>query len=114
MKGIICLWGGAIVDIPAGWHICDGNDGTPDLRDRFVVGAGNSYAVDDSGGAASHTHGFTGDGHIHSIPNTNACPGAAANLCLDGTDTGSTAAAGTTDSEDSRPPYYALAYIIKL
>lgn len=46
MKGIICLWGGAIVDIPAGWALCDGNSGRPDLRDRFVIGAGNTYAVD--------------------------------------------------------------------
>jgi len=48
MKGIICLWGGAIVDIPAGWHLCDGNAGTPDLRDKFVIGAGSSYSPDDT------------------------------------------------------------------
>lgn len=48
MKGIICLWGGAIVDIPAGWHLCDGTNGTPDLRDRFVIGAGSTYNPDDT------------------------------------------------------------------
>ncbi len=52
MKGIICLWGGAIADIPAGWHLCDGSTiGTqilPDLRDRFIVGAGSTYAPDDT------------------------------------------------------------------
>jgi len=48
MKGIIVLWGGAIVDIPAGWALCNGNGGRPDLRDKFVVGAGNTYSPDDT------------------------------------------------------------------
>jgi len=48
MKGIIVLWGGAIVDIPAGWALCDGNSGRPDLQDKFVIGAGNAYAPDDT------------------------------------------------------------------
>jgi len=48
MKGIIVLWGGAIVDIPAGWSLCDGSMGKPDLRAKFVIGAGSTYAVDDS------------------------------------------------------------------
>ncbi len=43
MKGIVCLWGGDIADIPSGWHLCDGNAGTPDLRSRFVIGAGSTY-----------------------------------------------------------------------
>lgn len=48
MKNIICIWAGAIVDIPAGWALCDGNGGRPDLRDKFVIGAGNTYAPDDT------------------------------------------------------------------
>lgn len=48
MKGIIVLWSGAIVDIPSGWHLCDGTQGTPDLRDMFVIGAGDTFAPDDS------------------------------------------------------------------
>lgn len=48
MKGIVCLWSGAIVDIPAGWQLCDGTNGTPDLRDKFIIGAGDTYAVDAS------------------------------------------------------------------
>lgn len=48
MKGIIVLWGGAIVDIPAGWALCDGLNGRPDLRDRFVIGAGTSFSPDDT------------------------------------------------------------------
>lgn len=48
MKGIIVLWGGAIVDIPAGWALCNGAGGTPDLRDKFIIGAGNTYSPDDT------------------------------------------------------------------
>ncbi|MBA7678649.1 hypothetical protein ES703_86927 [subsurface metagenome] len=46
MQNIIVLWSGAIVDIPAGWALCDGNNGTPDLRDCFVIGAGSIFAPD--------------------------------------------------------------------
>lgn len=42
MKCIIVIWSGAVVDIPAGWALCDGNNGTPDLRDKLVIGAGGS------------------------------------------------------------------------
>ena len=42
MKNIIVIWSGAVVDIPTGWALCDGNNGTPDLRGKFVVGAGGA------------------------------------------------------------------------
>ncbi|MBA7670356.1 hypothetical protein ES703_78501 [subsurface metagenome] len=48
MRNIICIWAGAVVDIPAGWSLCDGNGGRPDLRDKFVIGAGNAYNPDDT------------------------------------------------------------------
>lgn len=48
MKNIICLWSGAVVDIPAGWALCDGNNGTPNLTDKFVIGAGSTYSPDDT------------------------------------------------------------------
>jgi hypothetical protein len=62
--GIISMWSGSIGSIPSGWLICDGTNGTPDLRNRFVVGAGSTYAVNATGGTAdaivvSHTHTFT-------------------------------------------------------
>ena len=60
MPGMIVAWHGAVVDIPVGWALCDGTNGTPDLRDRFIIGAGSTYALDATGGAAtvdlSHTH----------------------------------------------------------
>ncbi len=82
-NGII-MWGGAIVDIPAGWYLCDGNNSTPDLRGRFVIGAGGAYAKGAIGGAETinlqhyhstadhvlswnempyHNHGDNGHGH---------------------------------------------------
>ena len=44
------MWSGAIVDIPTGWALCNGSNNTPDLRNKFVAGAGDSYAVDATGG----------------------------------------------------------------
>ena len=51
--GAILMWSGSIGSIPSGYVICDGTNGTPDLRDRFIVGAGNSYSVGNNGGFAS-------------------------------------------------------------
>jgi microcystin-dependent protein len=83
--GIILLWSGSIASIPSGWLLCNGSSGTPDLRDRFVVGAGTSYAVGATGGSAtttlaeanlpSHTHSISASGttstvdinHTHSV-----------------------------------------------
>ena len=59
--GGIIMWSGSTSSVPDGWRLCDGGGGTPDLRNRFVVGAGSSYAVDATGGSAdstlpSHSH----------------------------------------------------------
>jgi len=78
VAGMIMLWSGAIVNIPAGWLLCDGTSGTPNLRDRFVVGAGSTYAVAGTGGSTtiaeanlpSHVHAagsLTGGAHTHNI-----------------------------------------------
>src|SRR5450756_1924749 len=67
----IILWAGAIVDIPLGWSLCDGNNGTPDLRDRFVTGAGN-LAVGAIGGEATHTLSIDEmPAHTHSATTAN-------------------------------------------
>ena len=108
-RGMILLWSGSIVTIPAGWILCDGNNGTPDLTNQFVVGAGGVYAVGATGGAPSHSHPFTTDGHEHTIP---------AGMQIE-TGTGKAAVtsnvtdSGTTNNDSSLPPYYALAYIMK-
>lgn len=53
--GIITMWSGSSNNIPTGWALCNGQNGTPDLRDKFLVGAGNTYQVGATGGNASHT-----------------------------------------------------------
>jgi hypothetical protein len=63
--GIIMLWSGSSASIPTGWTLCNGSNGTPDLRNNFVVGAGTTYAVGGTGGSKdlvvpSHTHTATG------------------------------------------------------
>lgn len=68
-KGMITLWYGSIVSIPTGWALCNGTNGTPDLRDRFVVGAGTSYTVGATGGATTST--FAGN-HNHTAVLTSA------------------------------------------
>ncbi len=76
VTGMIILWSGAANNIPTGFVICDGNNSTPDLRNRFVVGAGDSYSVGNSGGSndvtlstsqlPSHDHSFSGSqSHDH-------------------------------------------------
>jgi hypothetical protein len=141
-SGGIILWSGSVASIPSGWFLCDGNNSTPDLRDRFVVGAGSSYAVGATGGASSvtlstsqipsHTHTFSGTtshvgDHTHSIPDGSGVDGASAleaglvtGTVQSGaagahshTFSGTTAATGSGSSHENRPPYYALAYIMK-
>jgi len=110
VTGIICLWQGAVIDIPTGWALCDGNNGTPDLRDKFINGAGGALAPGATGGTTNHTHAFTSDGHFHTLTLLNYLnAGAYASIETD-TKTDS----GTTDPEDHIPPYYALAYIMRL
>jgi microcystin-dependent protein len=75
--GAILLWSGSTGSIPSGFVICDGTNSTPDLRDRFVVGAGNTYAVDATGGSNTVTLAETNlPGHTHSVSGTTASDGA--------------------------------------
>jgi len=71
-SGGIIMWSGSQASIPSGWVLCNGSNGTPDLRDRFVIGAGNNYSVGATGGSkdaivVSHTHSITDSGHVHYI-----------------------------------------------
>ena len=93
--GGIISWSGAIVDIPSNFALCNGANGTPDLRDKFVVGAGSSYAVAASGGSATHFHAM-------------ALGNPSGNFGVD---------AGTgqmSDYSSNLPPYYALAQIMRI
>jgi microcystin-dependent protein len=66
--GVITMWAGSIASIPTGWSLCNGSSGTPDLRDRFVVGAGIAYSVGATGGAGSVTLDATMlPAHTHTV-----------------------------------------------
>jgi microcystin-dependent protein len=84
VSGMILLWSGSSGSIPSGWVLCNGSNSTPDLRDRFVVGAMNAYSVGDTGGANTvtlstaqlaahshstnnHSHSFNAGNHTHSF-----------------------------------------------
>jgi microcystin-dependent protein len=190
--GGIILWSGAVSAVPVGWRLCDGTGGTPDLRSRFVIGAGSTYAVAATGGAAtvslteaqlpSHTHAAgslataSGGAHTHTVSGTAASSGAGFSVAVrrkDGTAslfasgsgitisefgggaslervadgagsstadllsytgththslsgsavsggahthtmTGATASTGTGAAHENLPPYYALAYIMRV
>jgi hypothetical protein len=55
ISGVIVMWSGLQSNIPSQWLLCDGTNGTPDLRDRFIVGAGIVHASGSTGGASSAT-----------------------------------------------------------
>jgi hypothetical protein len=54
-SGMIMIWSGSVGSIPSGWVLCNGSNSTPDLRDKFVLGAGSTYAVAATGGSATTT-----------------------------------------------------------
>lgn len=85
--GTVVVWTGSIASIPTGWQLCDGTGGSPDLRDRFVVGAGNTYAVGDTGGDVSVvlTAPQLPD-HTHTAPSSLAPAGSHTHTVTIGTD----------------------------
>jgi hypothetical protein len=141
-SGGIFLWSGSIGSIPAGYVLCNGSNGTPDLRNRFVVGAGSTYAVDATGGSAdsvvvTHSHSVTDPGHNHLSGSNGDVQSATwnpygydAGVRWDGAGsiagavgqaqnsntktTGLTVnSAGVSGTNANLPPYYALCYIMK-
>jgi len=140
-SGAILLWSGSIGSIPSGYVLCDGTNSTPDLRDRFIVAAGNNYSVGQTGGSAdaivvnhTHTATVTDPGHQHNSQHSTFLTGwsggggsynynsSAGNpsFQLDSATASATtgisvtnASAGTSSTNANLPPYYALAYIMK-
>ena len=106
--------------VPKGWAICDGTQGTPDLRGRFVLMAQDSaYSIMSTGGAATHTlteaempshkhslyfrfGGGNGPGGSNIQSSQNSGPG------------DNTTPAGGNNPHNNMPPYYTLVYIMKL
>lgn len=137
--GGIIMWSGSIASIPSGWALCNGLNGTPDLRDRFIVGAGTTYSPNNAGGSStvtpagtvgnttltidqipSHSHGISG------YYQNNVEPAATAQIGIFSVptnpltrNTNSNGGGGahthsfTGTSQTNIPPYYALAYIMR-
>ena len=131
-SGCIVIWSGSSASIPSGWYLCNGSNGTPDLRNRFIVGAGSTYAVGATGGSAdaivvSHTHTatVTDPGHDHGIrvgvaaKNTSTGSTGGDNWVSGSTDSATTgisvgiSTTGSSGTNANLPPYYALCYIMK-
>ncbi|WP_461632731.1 hypothetical protein [Labilibaculum euxinus] len=131
-RGLISMWSGDQASLPRGWNLCDGTNGTPDLRGRFIVGAGGTYTPGDNGGKDSitlsssqlPTHSHSAGSlqlsdtqlvdYISSNNNTltnkdNISAGVAAKSV---SITGNTGSIGDGETIDIRPKYYALAYIM--
>jgi len=128
--GGIIMWSGSIASIPSGWQLCNGTNGTPDLRNQFVIGAGSTYPVANTGGTAdavvvSHTHSITDPTHSHTESYFSSVGGgygltSGPNNFNASQQTGTSSTgisintAGVSGTNQNLPPYYALAYIMKL
>ena len=138
-SGVIVLWSGSIATIPSGWYLCNGSNGTPDLRNRFVIGAyqDNSGVANTTitgsnsltGGSkdaivVSHTHTITDPGHFHSTSGNNGTTQSMGNFSYQqfsgatqntaSATTGITIdSAGSSGTNANLVPYYSLAYIMK-
>lgn len=133
-KGGIIMWSGLVANIPSGWALCDGANGTPNLSDKFIKGIPNSTTNPGViGGTSIHTHdagGYTLPNHSHTVPLSGhstysygpagviggSIPGhehqITSTITTSGSGTG--AVIGTSANTNSLPPYYELAFIIKL
>ena len=115
VTGMIIAWYGNTGNIPTGFVLCDGNNSTPDLRDRFIVGAGSAYSPGDTGGSkdavlVSHFHtteNFVGRSNYAEPRNFGV--GTDGNL----NSTGNTDTKGESGTNKNLPPYHALCYIMK-
>jgi len=142
-RGVIVMWSGTIGSIPNGWHLCDGTDGTPDLRDRFILGIPPGQEPGQTGGAHSraltvanlptHNHPAScsiAGAHTHGVEQRGGDAGSARDFMHrlwggtvhydhmtsagDHTHTITIGNTGSGTAFDNRPAYFTLAFIMKL
>lgn len=129
--GMITMWSGSTSNIPTGWALCDGQNGTPNLLNRFIVGAGDTYTVGATGGSdtvtltvdemPTHNHDFysySGSGSGIARDYLQASGGGiveqVSGQITRSTSTNMIADKGSSNAHENRPPYYALCYIMKI
>ena len=121
-SGVIMMWSGAINAIPSGFVLCNGQNNTPNLIDRFIVGAGSVYSVGDTGGASSVTLSINEiPSHSHTVTTRNSQGGGVFTAMGHARNTGSVSSSNASGlsntgggaAHENRPPYYALCYIMK-
>jgi hypothetical protein len=116
------MWSGLITAIPLGYQLCDGTNGTPDLRNRFVVGAGSTYTEKTVGGSAStgmagsHTHTINGTTEALTVGTAAVQAGTGTTVVTSVAPQSHTHTANLVGDHQhtSLPPYMALAYIMKV
>lgn len=117
-SGFIGMWSGT--NVPDGWALCDGENGTPDLRGKFVLGSSDSHALGSTGGSEevtltvaqmpSHTHNFAVKQRTVKVSEQANGASVVTNASV----TGSVSYSGLSQPHPNMPPYYTLAYIMKL
>ncbi|PWB38910.1 MAG: hypothetical protein C3F02_01470 [Parcubacteria group bacterium] len=132
---VIAMWDGTVDTIPAGWKLCDGNNSTPSLNDKFIKGASTDLEISSTGGALTHTHAAS-TAHSHTVDShtntftvsgdtgsqvVNASKTGRSIIGYDHTHTLSITGGGTTGTgtitadansvNDNRPPYKEIVYI---
>lgn len=113
LHGIICMWAGQPQDLPDGWAICDGTNGTPDLRGRYPYGVTVSRPVGSKFGYGTHKHNLTTNSSTDSLQAGDAIlTGPPNGYFMDWTQ-GHTHTA-ETDTQPHLPYSYAIYYIMKL
>ena len=118
--GAIVIWSGSVNNIPTYWHLCDGTNGTIDLRDKFVLGAGNGYSVGATGGEATHTLTI-GEmpSHSHNITYGTSTVEQGNDIVTKFSEyslseSKVTEKTGGGVAHNNMPPYYALCYIQRI
>lgn len=138
--GGIIMWSG--LTVPTGWALCNGQNGTPDLRGKFILGASDTHAMGETGGEETHkltTDELASHSHVQRLPSDNSVgatstkkwvyrvtsgsldtgtrslgSGIVTNNAINSSIDLATASTGSGTAHNNMPPYYTLAYIMKL
>lgn len=121
--GLISAYHGTVDSIPDGWVVCDGTNDTPDLRDKFVLSAGTTHTVGETGGSEevtltvdqmpAHSHSIEGNLTASDQEGTSAKNIASRALGTSNIYEISTKTSGSSAPHPNMPPYYSLLYIMK-